>query len=368
MNARFIQALILLGCVAPASFGRDATVGRAFCRVAKRAYGTTAGGEQVDLYTLTNANGIEANVMTLGATLTTVKAPDRKGDLAVITLHKESFEEYAKGHPLFGSVVGRYANRIAGAEFTIDGVTHGLARNAGKHHIHGGGRKDGFAWQVWQGVPLRDTDAAGVQLTLVSPDGQAGFPGRIEVTVVYKLTTDSRLIMDYTATTDKPTHVNLTNHAYWNLAGADSGNDVLAHQVTLNAAQYLPGDKVKMPTGEIADVTGTAMDFRQSRTIGSRVSETDYGYYDHCYVLTKIRGERSSLCARVVDPGSGRVMTVHTTQPGVQLYTGNRRGLCLETQHFPNAPNVPAFPSTLLRPGDRLHETTVHRFSTTDAR
>jgi aldose 1-epimerase len=203
-----------------------------------------------------------------------------------------------------------------------------------------------------------------VQLELVSPDGQAGFPGRLDVTVTYKLTADSRLIMDYTATTDRPTHVNLTNHAYWNLAGADSGDDVLAHRLTLNADHYLPSDKTKMPTGEIRSVKGTAMDFTRPRTVGSQVTETDFGYYDHCYVLNKPSNERLSFCARVVEPESGRVMTVYTTQPGVQLFTGNRRGLCLETQHYPNAPNEPAFPSTLLRPGERLHETTVHQFGT----
>jgi len=337
------------------------------CSVEKRAYGTTSRGELVDLYTLTNVNGVEANVMTLGATLTTVKAPDRDGKTSVITLHKKSFDEYAKGHPLLGSVVGRFANRIANARFVIDGVTHEVVRNAGRHHIHGGGRKDGFAWQVWKGRPIREDDAVGVRLTLVSPDGQAGFPGRLEVTVIYKLTADNRLIMDYTATTDKPTHVNLTNHAYWNLAGADSGSDVFGHRLTLNAAHYLPGGKVKMPTGEIAEVADTAMDFRQPRTIGSRAAETAYGYYDHCYVLTTTASQRLTFCARVEEPGTGRVMTVHTSQPGVQLYTGNRRGLCLETQHFPNSPNEPEFPSTLLRPGRRFHETTVHRFSTTDS-
>jgi len=338
------------------------------CHVEKRAYGTTARGEQVDLYTLTNANGIEACVMTLGATLTTVKTPDRNGKVDIITLHKKSFDEYAKGHPLFGSVVGRYANRIANARFTIDGTRYDVVRNAGKHHIHGGGRKDGLAWQVWEAKPLQEGDAAGVRLTLVSPDGQAGFPGRLEVTVVYKLTADDRLIMDYAAETDKPTHVNLANHAYWNLAGTDSGDDVLGHRLTLNAAQYLPSDKVKMPTGEIAGVAGTAMDFRDPRTIGSRVGETDFGYYDHCYVLITSGNKRLTFCARVEEPPSGRVMTVHTSQPGVQLYTGNRRGLCLETQHYPNSPNEPKFPSTLLRPGERFHHVTVHQFSTTDRR
>jgi aldose 1-epimerase len=334
------------------------------CRVEKEAYGTTSRGEQVDLYTLTNANGIEVRIMALGATLMTVKTPDREGRVAVITLHKKTFAEYAKGHPLLGSVVGRYANRIAGARFTIDDVVYDVTRNAGEHHIHGGGRKDGFAWQVWRGTPVSEPGVAGVALSLVSPDGQAGFPGRLEVTMVYKLTADDRLIMDYRAMTDRATHVNLTNHAYWNLAGADSQTDISGHRLTLNAAQYLPADKVKMPTGEIADVDGTAMDFREPRMIGLRAKDTDYGYYDHCYVLTTSSRERLAFCARVEEPVSGRVMTVHTSQPGVQLYTGRRTGLCLETQHYPNAPNVPSFPSTLLRPGERFHQVTVHRFET----
>ncbi len=232
---RFAPILLAVALAGPVALCSAAEPDKP-CHVEKRAYGTTARGEKVDLYTLTNANGLEAGVMTLGATLTTVKTPDRNGKVHVITLHKKSFDEYAKGHPLFGSVVGRYANRIADARFTINGVTHRVVRNAGKHHIHGGGRKDGFAWQVWQAKTISEPEAAGVELSLVSPDGQAGFPGRLEVTVVYKLTADNRLIMDYTATTDKPTHVNLTNHAYWNLAGADSGSEVLGHRLTLNAA------------------------------------------------------------------------------------------------------------------------------------
>jgi len=216
---------------------------------------------------------------------------------------------------------------------------------------------------VWKARSVRDTDSVGVRLTLVSPAGQAGFPGRLEVTVTYSLTDDNRLIMEYDAVTDRPTHVNLTNHAYWNLAGADSDSDVLEHRLTLRAARYLPCDKKKLPTGEIRVVKDTCMDFTTAHTLGSRAAATDFGYYDHCYLLDKRPGKRLSLCARVVEPKSGRVMTVHTTQPGVQLYTGNPRGLCLETQHCPNAPNEPSFPSTLLRPGERFHEVTVHRFS-----
>lgn len=336
------------------------------CSVTKKVYGHTPDGEQVDLYTVSNGHGLEITVMTLGATLTTVKAHDRDGKIDIITLHKESFAEYVKGHPLFGSVVGRYANRIANASFTIDGTAYKLEANAKQHHIHGGGRENGFAWQVWQAEPIRDKGTAGVRLTLNSPDGQAGFPGNLRVTVDYKVTTNNRLIMDYTATTDKPTHVNLTNHAYWNLCGADSGHTVMEHRLTLNADRFLAADKDKMPTGEITEVEETPMDFRTPRSIGSLVDKTDYGCYDHCYVLNRKTDGVLSLCARVEEPRSGRVMTVWTTQPGVQLYTGNKNGLCLETQHFPNSPNEPAFPSTLLRPGETFRETTMHAFDICD--
>ncbi len=330
--------------------------------VAKQLYGTLPDGARVDLYTLRNAAGLEATVMTLGATLTTVKVPDRVGKFAIVTLHKESLEGYARGHPLLGSIVGRFANRIASARFTLDGTEHRLVANAGKHHIHGGGREHAFHWQVWTAQPIIDAQSVGVRLSLVSPDGQAGYPGRLEVTVEYRLTAKNELVMDYTARTDKPTHVNLTNHAYWNLAGAGSG-DIFGHVLELQAEAYLPSDKTKMPTGEVRSVQGTPMSFTEPRTVGSRLDQLDGRQYDHCYVLEK-SGERLSLAARVVEPVSGRVMEVFTTQPGVQLYTGNRQGLCLETQHYPNAPNEPSFPSTVLRPGETFHEVTIHRFST----
>ena len=330
--------------------------------VTKQVYGTMPDGARVDLYTLANAGGLEARVMTLGATLTTVKAPDRDGKVDVVTLHRESLDGYVRGHPLLGSVVGRFANRIAGARFTLDGTEHRVVANAGRHHIHGGGRDHAFHWRVWGARPIIDAESVGVRLNLVSPDGQAGYPGRLEVTVEYRLTAKNELVMDYTARTDKPTHVNLTNHAYWNLGGAGSG-DILGHLLELHADAYLPSDRTAMPTGEIRSVAGTPMSFTEPRTIGSRVEQLDPQRYDHCYVLRKKPGERLSLAARVVDPGSGRVMEVFTTQPGVQLYTGNRQGLCLETQHYPNAPNEPAFPSTVLRPGEQFHEVTVHRFS-----
>jgi aldose 1-epimerase len=332
-------------------------------RCTREPFGKTRDGTAIELFTLANVRGLEAKVMTWGATLTTVSSPDRHGKPAIITLHRDTFEDYLRGHPLFGSVVGRYANRIAGARFTLDGVERVLVANAGKNHIHGGGA--GFHTQIWQASPLQDARSVGVKLTHSSPDGHAGFPGKLDVCVTYRVTDDNELVMDYTARTDKPTIINLTNHAYWNLAGAGSG-DVLRHELWLNADRYLPADQAKIPTGEMRNVRGTVMDFTTPHTIGSRLKEVEYGDYDHCYVLNKKPGERMSPCARVVEPQSGRVMEVLTTQPGVQFFTAKmltHHGFCLETQHYPDSPNRPAFPSTVLRPGETFHETTVHKFS-----
>ncbi|MBN2137055.1 MAG: galactose mutarotase [Sedimentisphaerales bacterium] len=343
--------------------------------VAISEVGKMPDGAAVHEYTLTNAGGLEAKVLTYGATLTTVKVPDRNGKLDSITLYLDSFEDYLKGHPLFGSVVGRFANRIAGAQFSIDGAVHKVTPNAGSNHIHGG--RAGFQSLLWDAEPLREKHAAGVVLRHSSGDGHEGYPGRLDVTVSYKLTNDNELVIEYTAKTDKPTVVNLTNHAYWNLAGAGSG-DVLSHILTLNADRYLPSDSQKIPTGELRTVEGTVMDFTRPETVGARIRQVEDENYDHCYVLNKKKGKRPSFAARVVEPKSGRVMEVFTSQPGVQLYTakhlsdrlktgrfayGPYHGLCLETQHYPDAPNKPGFPSTLLRPGQTFKQTTIHRFS-----
>lgn len=329
--------------------------------VTREPYGRMEDGTEVDLYTLSNRHGLEATIMTLGATLTTVKAPDRRGYAAVITLHKDSFEGYRKGHPLLGSVVGRFANRIADARFTIDGQVYPLVANSGRHHIHGGGRL-GFQGKVWEARMDPAAGPAAVRLSLTSPDGEAGYPGTVKVDVLYKLTAANELIMEYTATTDQPTHINLTNHAYWNLGGAGVGV-VGEHLLRLGAEAYLPTDEDLIPTGEIRPVAGSALDFRKTRPIGERAGELPRARYDHCYVLSPNADRIPAFVARVEDPGSGRVMEVFTTQCGVQLFTGNPGGFCLETQHFPNAPNETRFPSTLLRPGERFHQVTMHRFS-----
>lgn len=372
------QFIIAAGLAAAAAPGLAAEGGPS---VSRSVFGKTPEGAEVELYTMSSGRGLEARVMTLGATLTTVSAPGRDGKSDIITLYLDTLEDYLRGHPLFGSVVGRYANRIANAKFTIDGVEHNVVPNAKPHHIHGG-NKEAFHKVIWKAEPVRTADGAGVKLTHVSADGEAGFPGRVVAMVTYLVTADNRLIMDYSASTDKPTHVNLTNHAYWNLLGAGNG-DVLGHVLQLNADKYLPADKAKIPTGEIAPVKGTVMDFTQPQAIGSRIEQVEGANYDHCYVINREKEGELVLAAKVVEPKTGRVMEVFTTQPGVQLYTargvsnktgaggktyGPYHGVCFETQHYPDAPNKPNFPSTLLRPGQTFHHTTVHKFSVQEAK
>lgn len=343
--------------------------------IEKSVMGRTPEGVEVDLYTLANAHGLKARVMTYGATLIALEAPDRHGKCENVTLHLESLDGYLRGHPFFGSIAGRYANRIAKGRFTLDGQGYQLATNNNNlNHLHGG--KRGFDKAVWKAVSHQQHDSAALELTLISPDGDQGYPGQLTAKVDYILTDDNRLLMDYTATTDKPTILNLTNHTYWNLGGIHSG-DILKHELYLNADRYLPVDAGLIPTGEIRSVKGTPMDFTTPATVGSRIDQVKPGY-DHCYVLCKGPGEITSLAARVYDPASGRMMEVFTTQPGVQLYTGNfldgklgaegasytkHYALCLETQHFPDSPNNPGWPSTVLRPGEIYRQTTVHRFS-----
>ncbi len=343
--------------------------------VQKSDFGQMPDGSPIELYTLTNASGMRATVMNYGATLTSVQVPDRDGRMDNVTLYLDTSEDYLRGHPLFGSVVGRYANRIAGASFRLDDVRYELTPNAGVHHIHGG--REGFQRLLWKAEPVQRDQAVGVRLTHTSPDGHEGYPGNLDVTVLYEVTDDNHLRMEYWAVTDRPTVVNLTNHAYWNLGGAHAG-EVLGHVLTLNADAYLPADQQKIPTGEIRPVEETVMDFRQPRRIGERIDRVEDKNYDHCYVLNKPTDQRLSFAARVVHPPTGRVMEVFTTQPGVQFFTasflsdrfqgsgrpyGPYHGFCLETQHYPDSPNRPHFPSTVLRPGEKYHELTIHKFS-----
>ncbi len=339
----------------------------------KSSFGHLPDGAAVDLYTLANANGLSAKVATYGATITELHVPDRDGKSGDIVLGFDNLAQYLKGHPFFGSTVGRVANRTAKGRFTLDGQTYALATNNGPNHLHGGLK--GFDKVLWHAEPQA---GAAVKFTYVSPDGEEGYPGQLAVAVTMSLTDANELRLDYTATTDKPTPVNLTNHSYFNLAG--EGN-VLAHELMLAADNYTPSDTTLIPTGEIRPVKGTPMDFTTPKPMGSRFAQlkTNPVGYDDNYVLNG-GGKSLALAARVCEPRTGRVMEVHTTQPGVQFYTANflngsllgkgavvygqYTGFCLETQHFPDSVNQPTFPSVILRPGQTYRHTTVHKFAT----
>jgi aldose 1-epimerase len=338
-----------------------------------KSFGKTAEGEEVKLFTCTNAGGSVLKLTDYGASVVSVEVPDRDGKLANVNLGFERLDGYLGGHPFFGATVGRFCNRIAGGRFTLDGKEYQLAKNNGPHHLHGGDK--GFNRYVWKSEAIADDDAVGVRFTHTSPDGDENYPGTLRMTATYTLTNENELRIELTATTDKPTVVNLTNHNYWNLAGAGSGN-ILDHVLTLEADKYLPVDDTLIPTGELAAVKGTPFDFTKPTAIGSRFDQLqgDPTGYDHCYVLRGQDG-KLALAARVQSPKSGRVMEIYTTQPGVQLYTGNfldgsaanggnqqHEGFCLETQHYPDSPNKPEFPTTVLRPGETFRAVTVHRF------
>jgi aldose 1-epimerase len=342
----------------------------------EEAFGQTPDGRQVVLYTLTNPNGLKAKITNFGAILVSLEVPDRNGQLADITLGFDSLEGYINVHPYFGATVGRYANRIGKAQFTLDGVLYKLAANNDENHLHGGIK--GFDKAVWKPVECKaESEKTWVKMSYISEDDEEGYPGNMACTVTYTLTKDNELKISYEAETDKSTIVNLTNHSYFNLSGQGTG-DILAHELTLNADKYTPVDEGLIPTGEIKNVTDSAMDFTSSMSIGSRIKQVEGGY-DHNYVLNG-GGGALALCAEVYEPSSGRVMTIHTTEPGVQFYTGNfldgtltgksgrvykkHYGFCLETQHFPDSPNKPNFPTVVLRPGQKYTSETVHKFST----
>jgi aldose 1-epimerase len=347
--------------------------------VTKTPYGKLPDGAEVELYTLTNSNGLKVKIMTYGATITEVDVPDRKGKIENVTLYRDSLADYVKDTSYFGATVGRYANRIAKGKFKLDGKEYALAVNNGNNHLHGGNK--GFNKVVWKATPIQPKGSlVGVVFTYESPDGEEHYPGNLSAKVTYRLTNDNELKTEYEATTDKPTIVNLTNHAYWNLAGAGSG-DVLGHEMQIDADRYLPIEDF-IPVGAPAPVKDTPMDFTTPKTIGSRIEQLGTGKndgYDHCYVLNKKEGgERLSLAARVVEPASGRVMEIYTTQPGIQFYSGNfldgsvtaggkkyekHFAFCLETEHYPDSPNRPDYPPTVLRPGQTYKETTVYKFS-----
>ncbi len=339
-------------------------------------FGQTPDGRQVVLYTLTNTSGIRARITNYGAILVSLEVPDRQGNLADITLGYDNLPDYIERGAFFGATVGRYANRIGGAKFVLDGTEYKLATNNGPNHLHGGVK--GFDKVVWKPEDVRaESQKALVKMSYISEDGEEGYPGNMACTVTYTLTEDNELKISYEAETDKTTVVNLTNHSYFNLAGQGTG-DVLAHELTLNADKYTVFDEGLIPTGEIKSVKGSPLDFTSVMSIGSRIGEVGSGY-DNNYILNG-GGGKLALCAEVYEPTSGRVMEIHTTEPGVQFYTGNfldgtltgkdgkvykkHYGFCLETQHFPDSPNKPNFPSVVLLPGRKYTTETVHKFYT----
>ncbi|MEI8376675.1 MAG: galactose-1-epimerase, partial [Planctomycetota bacterium] len=347
--------------------------------VTHEAYGKLPDGTQIDQFTLCNPNGLKVKIINYGAVITAVETPDRNGKIENITLYRDSLADYMEMKdgkpttPYFGATIGRYGNRIAKGQFTLDGKEYKLAVNNGPNTLHGGLK--GFDKVVWKAEPVKTPDTVGVVFTYTSPDGEEGYPGTLQAKVTYSLTDKDELKMDYEATTDKATVVNLTNHNYWNLAGAGSG-DVLKHEVTLNADRFLPVNSTLIPLGSLDTVKGTAMDFTAAKTIGKDMAQVKGGY-DHCYILSR-KDNGLSLAARVTEPTSGRVMEVYTTQPAIQFYGGNfldgtirgggkayekHNGFCLETQHYPDSPNQKDFPTTLLKPGETFKQSTVHKFS-----
>jgi aldose 1-epimerase len=379
-----ILPLLVLAAACAVEHGDDQTDQRTegIPMAESKPFGTTPNGESVDLITLRSPSGIELELMTFGGIVTRLLAPGRDGERADIVLGHAWLESYLAGTPYFGAIVGRYGNRIARGRFALDGIDYDLAVNNGPNHLHGG--LVGFDKVVWTAEPYSNEMEAGVVLSYVSPDGEEGYPGEMSVRVTYALTAAGDLRIDYEATTDAPTVVNLTHHGYWNLAGHGAGS-ILDHELTLHAGRFTPVDETLIPTGELRPVGGTPFDFRDPTAIGARIENDDEqlafgGGYDHNYVLDGWGPDGKLRRAAVLrDPVSGRTMEVLTTEPGVQFYSGNfldgsdlgkdgvvyeqRTGLCLETQHFPDSPNQPDFPSTVLRPGETYRSTTVYRFS-----
>lgn len=345
--------------------------------ITKEEFGKTADGKQVDMYTLTNGS-ITVKVLNFGGVIWSFEVPDKEGKTVNVSANYEKIGDYEKNRPFFGSLVGRFGNRIAGGKFTLDGKEYKLPTNNGPNGLHGGLK--GFDQKIWDVREFKRGNEVGLVLTYTAADGEEGYPGKLDVTVTYMLDAHNNWTMHYEAKTDKPTILNLTNHTFWNLAGF--GETVLEQELTLNADRYLPTDETLIPTGELKNVEGTPLDFRKPHKIGERINDIKepcfHGGYDHCFVLNQRKPGEMTYCATLVDPKSGRTMKVWTTQPGVQVYSGNflngsteafghkyvkHSAICLETQHYPDSPNKPQFPSTVLRPGETYRQTTRHQFS-----
>ncbi|MBN1408807.1 MAG: galactose mutarotase [Calditrichaceae bacterium] len=338
-------------------------------------------GRDVEIYTITNPGKAEMKVTTYGGIITSFKLPDKNGILSDVVLGYDNLDGYVKNNPYFGATIGRYGNRIGNAKFTLDGNEYSLAHNDGPNSLHGGVK--GFDKVVWNAQPFSGSDSAGLILKYLSKDGEEGFPGNLDVTVTYTLTKDNTFRIDYQAATDKPTICNLTNHTYWNFKDAGK-SDILQHELMLNASNYTPVDKTLIPTGVIEPVKDTPMDFTAAHAIGDNIN-ADYeqlkiaGGYDHNWKLDNPANVKMNLAATVYEPTTGRFMEILTEEPGIQFYSGNfldgsitgkngdvykfRSGFCLETQHYPDSPNKPEFPSVVLRPGEVYKTTTIHKFS-----
>ena len=369
LQRKIFAVLLLMSCVAFA----------AAQSVTKQSYGKTAAGENVDLYTLRNSKGVEAKITNYGGIVVSLKVPDRNGKFDDVVLGFNDLESYlTKNDPYMGALIGRYGNRIAKGRFTLNGGEYKLAVNNGENHLHGGLK--GFDKVVWTGRDMKTPTGPAVVLTYLSKDGEEGYPGNLNVRVVYTLTNNNELKIDYSATSDKDTVTNLTHHSYFNLAGEGNG-DILNHTVTINANRFVPTDAGSIPTGELKSVAGTPFDFLKATAIGARINQDDeqlkFGNgYDHTWV---INGRGMRLAATAYEATSGRVMQVWTTEPGMQFYTGNflngtltgksgkiyarRTGFCFETQHYPDSPNQPSFPTTTLKKGATYKSTTIYRFS-----
>ena len=371
------RILLCLAVLSSKSFSEEN-----LARLSSYSFGTLSDGREVNAFVLKNARGMSVQILDLGGVIASIKVPDSSGNFADVTTGFDYPQPYLDGAGYMGAIVGRYANRISGGKFSIDGIDYSLAKNNGDNAIHGG--LVGFDKKIWDVELLVGLHDSKLKLSTFSPDGEEGYPGRVEVSVIYTLNDQNQLTIDYSATSDKATIINLTNHAYFNLDGHQAGS-ILEHEVMLNANHFTPIDESSIPTGVILDVAGTPLDFRQRKAIGLDIESEDrqmtFGSgYDHNFVINHSEPGSVSLAAEVYSPNSGRVMKVYTDQPGVQFYTGNflngtlvgkegavygrRSAFCLETQHFPDSPNKPMFPSTILQPGDQFASRTIFEFLT----